>query len=131
MFHVNQFHTTHNEAMPYCREVNEHKAPTDDSVRLLREMEAAARQEMVTSIIGSTENSILNFKAAWFCRDGLSGHVFCYTLVINGHEIHGEYKPDVPFRLARSRNEDIRAMLKSITDAISYDILMAMTDLKS
>lgn len=117
--------------MPYCREVNEHRAPTDDSVQLLREMEAAARQEMVTSIVGNTENSILNFKAAWFCRDGLSSHAFCYTLDINGHTIHGEYKPDVPFQLARCRNQDIRDMLKSVIDSISYDILMAMTDLKA
>jgi len=131
MFHVNQFHTTHNDAMPYCREINEHKAPTDDSVRLLREMEAAARREMVTSIVGNTENNLLNFKAAWFCNDGLSGHVFCYTFTINGREIHGEYKPDVPFRLARCRNEDIRAMLKNIVNSISYAILRSITDLKA
>lgn len=40
------------EYVPYCKEVNitENKAPTDESVRLLNEMEEKARQNIIATI---------------------------------------------------------------------------------
>jgi len=43
--------TIHKTAAPYPQEVHEHRAPTDDSIRILREMEVKARQQVADSFV--------------------------------------------------------------------------------
>jgi hypothetical protein len=101
---------------------HEHKAPTDQSVDLLRDMEKHARQEIVQTIVGTTDNT-LNFKSAWFQKSSGFGHVFCYTIIINGKEIRGEYTPEIPFHLAHARMDDIRKMIRHCLDCVVSDIV--------
>lgn len=49
LFSTTHIHQSRTETrlVPYCREVKEFKAPTDESIRLLNEMEQKAKQNII------------------------------------------------------------------------------------
>lgn len=51
-------HTSHTRTVgvPYVKEVHEHRAPTDESVKILREMEEAARDQIVGAYVCNSNN---------------------------------------------------------------------------
>ena len=86
MFHTNNFITK--EAFPYEKTVHEHRAPTDDSVKLLREMESELKANLLTKF---TMNN--PFQAiAYVHRSELSfGYTVTWGIKLNGKEFNGEY----------------------------------------
>ena len=70
---------------PYCREVLEHRAPTDDSVRLLREMEEKARAQVVDAYVlrdNALSGAIVHFRSDTSMED-----IYQVALDLNGEKI--------------------------------------------
>jgi len=99
MFDVHR-HITKPQHITVTETRHEHRAPTDESVRLLREMEQAAKEKLisVTRLEGNTLNATWHMFNDWHA-DGLKA--FC-RFELNGAEHRMEvqiprelrYKPD-------------------------------------
>lgn len=81
---TNNYHTNN---VPYEKEVtiNEHKAPTDESVRLLNEMQEKAKKNIIQTIkIG---DNVLNAVVIYY-QDDFIGHNINFTIrfTFNGKE---------------------------------------------
>jgi hypothetical protein len=77
------------------REIHEHRAPTDESVKLLREMEAKARKQVLDSIrLGDTAFECV----VHVTRDTMSGDTSLMAIFsLNGKKFtveHREWRPD-------------------------------------
>lgn len=94
------------------REVHEHRAPTDESVRLLGEMEEAARQRIVDSIklAGNVFNATMQVER--FDYEGILRVRVVYKL--NGH------RRVVDFEADRDTNE--KAMWNTVVEALANDL---------
>jgi len=88
MFHVNQFHTHNNQAFPYEKTVHEHRAPTDESIRIYGELLEKARLSLIDSF---RINSILVVDVAVFKKSSSMEQltVGYYKLNVNKEEITG------------------------------------------
>lgn len=78
------------------REVHEHRAPTDQSVALLKEMEKAAAAKLISAVhVGDTAFECIIHKF----RDNLSDRtVVCAVFSLNGKKMKAEhsYRPQDP-----------------------------------
>lgn len=76
-------------------EVHEHKAPTDESVRILREMEAAALKNVVRSF--SFGNTLSAAMVESYSDASAGRTVLCYSFELNDERFEGQ----VPLNQAR------------------------------
>jgi len=111
-------HTT--EAVPYAKEVtiNEHRAPTDDSIKILREMEAKAEQRAIKKIrIDNNELSGALLVSHSF--DDFT-HWLKYRFKINGKEFEGKFEvdPDV------TPGEAIELVYKGLGSSIAEELMV-------
>ena len=77
-------HTYRELAVPYEKTVHEHRAPTDESIKILREMEEKSRQQIVEKFV--VNNNVVNGSVTLF-RDAMTDNHECRVrLVLNGDE---------------------------------------------
>jgi len=72
------------DPVPYCREVHEHRAPTDESIRIYKEMEDKAFDHLLS--ITKLDNN--EFKATWHVfYEGITAHRKAVVrFMLNGKE---------------------------------------------
>jgi len=105
---------------PYEKTVIEHKAPTDDSVRLYEEIKNKAYK----SILGTIEvhDNLLNVTGIVY-RELASYKIKCmYVVTLNGKEIKGE----VILKEFYSRNEDRFKVFEAIVEDVSRYIAVEL-----
>ena len=80
------------EYVPYEKNIHHHRAPTDDSIRLYKEMEEKSREELVGHVrLGGN-----NFDGVCAVFDEDFGYRRCYRFKyeLNGDEYGFDYKSD-------------------------------------
>lgn len=97
-------------------ETHEHRAPTDESVKLLREMEKAVARKTI-SVHRLTNNTI---DAVWHLRDDpmgleLTGHC---RFILNGKPIEFE----LPLERHYRNDDHARTIITAIIDRIAKEI---------
>lgn len=97
--------------------VHEHRAPTDDSVRLLKEMEQAAREKVVSSV--RVENTKIDcvlhaMNDPFNCSTKVAAHIR-----INGHDI--EVLADI--NEGATREQAALLMVDAVSKRIAVELL--------
>lgn len=91
MFNVtnNITKTARTEHVPFCKEIHEFKAPTDDSIKILNEMQDKVIQNILAR--GHTIDNTLN--ASWFVHadDKTRSTIFVCRFVLNGQNYDFEF----------------------------------------
>lgn len=125
MFDKVEVHPTVVKHVPTTVNHHEHRAPTDDSVKLLKEMEAAAVTKLMDS--GRLTDNLVSAEWAIF-KDhlGFKLHVRI-NLMINGRRIELSDTWDIPLNLAEDSFEYRDALAKFIYDLISKEVAKEIT----
>ena len=99
------------------KEVHEHRAPTDESVRLLREMEQKAKDQVIKSI--QLEPNHLNANVYLYADPMSFNHMFRVVFDINGHSYVSEIAipEDAPDSVV------VQKLHQGISDVIAQKIL--------
>ena len=102
--------------------VHEHRAPTDESVKLLNEMQDKAIGNIIDTIV--VQNNILNFVAVVFDSDIIhqSYNIKCKFSINWSDMIIDINIPTLEFKLL-SYDDRIRLIYKNISDKLSFMIL--------
>lgn len=99
------------------KEVHEYRAPTDESVKLLREMEQKAKNEVVKSI--QLESNYLNANV-YLSLDPMSfNNMFRVVFDINGHS----YVSDIAIPTHAPTEVIVQKLHRGISDVIAQKIL--------
>jgi len=85
---TNHIHPTKTEFV--TREVNEHRAPTDESVRLLNEMQQKAAENLIRT--AHIENTVLRDAIVMATQDVFGDYEIAFRFTVNGAEIKGGFK---------------------------------------
>ena len=104
--------------------VTENRAPTDDSVKLLREMEEKTRASILEQIV--VEDNIMKMKAVVYVRPDLMKHEARYSGTINGHEIGGSIIFDNRPSVTETIQEVYKKMGESIAEILLKDIVSTL-----
>lgn len=78
-----------NEAYPYTKTVHEHHAPTDESVKMLRELQAAAYASLFAD---HQEDNLITFHMNWHSNQGDQCMDMAYCMIVNGEKFQGVHK---------------------------------------
>ncbi len=105
--------------------VTEQRAPTDDGVRLLREMEEAAQKRVIEAIrVNNTEFDCVT----QLMRDAMTGEVALGAVFrLNGKQMKAEYRSREPFRdtsLAKLDPKLWRGLAEEIGKVIADEIVV-------
>jgi hypothetical protein len=112
------FHTHNNTtvAAAYPQTIHEHRAPTDESVKILREMEEAARQSVLSThrfndneLKGIAVQFLMNpadFDSKLYIRFSLNGKEFQFTEILDR------------CNFAINREKAVSALMKAVREAI-------------
>lgn len=97
------------------RDVHEHRAPTDDSVRLLREMEDKARQQVEQSInVGGNDfECVVNIQAESMSMDTVAVALFR----LNGKQMRSEARVE-----GWQQKDDVLPLAERLCDAVAKTI---------
>lgn len=107
------FPQTRTEYAPYEKTVTEHRAPTDKSVKLLREMEKAAEDKLIS--ITRLDNNEL--KATWHVFDD---HLSWGMKAVCRFELNGkEHRIDLSLDRYLKSDEIGRKVYKEVCDKIA------------
>jgi len=119
MFHTNNFITK--EAFPYEKTVHEHKAPTDDSIKILREMEEKLKANLVAMF---TINNPFNAEAKIYRMEMHHAYEVTWALTLNGHTYTGSYKvSEKTMKIARYKNEWKKKMIEDVSHHLVTQML--------
>ena len=99
------------------RTVHEHRAPTDESVRLLREMESKAQEQVDRSVRLETNNlkAVLHFMREPLQLD----YIYCIQIDLNGERHKVEIRADS----FRSKEERMDMIIEELSKAIASKVL--------
>lgn len=97
------------------REVHEHRAPTDDSVRLLREMEDKARQQVEQSInVGGNDfECVVNIEVESMSMDTVAVALFR----LNGKQMRSKARVE-----GWQQKDDVLPLTERLRDAVAKTI---------
>jgi len=110
---------TKQEYVPYEKSVVEHRAPTDESIRLYDEMIDKVRSHLVSTI--TTENNPMSFRAAVFFEPQSFSYVCKYSVILNGKEFTGDFPLDAD---TPSRPVDVaQKVAKMLADQLARSIV--------
>lgn len=110
--HIHQTHRVHETTT-----VHEHRAPTDESVRLLREMEKAASEKVLQSI--RLENSLID-TVIHMQDDHLNAkRGFVVFIRINGKKIEVRHS----FDHWDSQEKVVQGLLAAVSERIAAELL--------
>ncbi len=107
-------HTT--VAPSYPQTIHEHKAPTDDSMKLLREMEEAARQS-VLDVYQFEDNFISGIVVLMKARTGVDDRTIYIRFTLNGRLVEFQEKLDIRVVMFDKRRA-YELLMKGVRDAI-------------
>jgi len=115
------FYFSQTVAPAYPQTVHEHRAPTDDSVKLLREMEAAAQDSILSTY--KFDDNVLNGIAVQTLRSwGEPGSDIHIRFTLNRKEFRfKEQLADVDFAI--NREKAITCLFKAVRDSIFQELL--------
>lgn len=99
------------------KEVHEYRAPTDESVKLLREMEQKAKNEVVKSI--QLESNYLKANVYLFLDPMSFNNMFRVVFDINGHS----YVSDIAIPTNAPTEAIVQKLHRGISDVIAQKIL--------
>ena len=137
LFSTNHIHQSRTEYVPYCKEVNitEKKAPTEESVRLLKEMKDKAQLNIIATI--KIEENFLKAVAIYY-RDEIVMNRMTYHIrfELNGKEYTIEdYIDNFEWRQEMSKsymglgNEVIfRALHKKFSEMVANELMKQSPD---
>lgn len=98
------------------REVNVHRAPTDESVRLLRDMEAQARDEVLKTVrVADTQFECVVHQWQDHMNDSMNWRA---VFSLNGKKLTA----DADTSMWDLRNPDTRAQFAKLRDAMAKEI---------
>ena len=100
--------------------VTENRAPTDESVKLLREMEEKARASILDQIV--VEDNIVKMKAVVYTRPDLMKHEVAFSGTINGHEVKGATLFDKRPTATQAIDEAYKKIAHSIAEMLLADV---------
>ena len=109
---------THNRTEYVTREVHEHRAPTDDSVKLLREMEAKAQEQIIEAVhVGDTTFECVLHQ----CRQPLDdSRKWLAVFSLNGKKLTAEFE----WRDWQIKRQDAAlGLLDAIAKTIANEVL--------
>jgi len=114
----NTYHTHQNSSVSVEKTVHEHRAPTDESVRLLREFEQAARDKILDSVrvTDSLFDGLLHYQHDYLNLKKL----FACVIKLNGKKITARFECDESL----SREQ----IILGIRDAIAREIANQITE---
>ena len=103
LFSTTHIHQGKTELVPYCKQVNvtEKKAPTDESIRLLNEMQEKSKQNIIATI--KIEENFLKGIAVYFQDDFVADRINYYIRF----ELNGK-KYDIKSHLDRFEWNEIK-----------------------
>lgn len=123
IFRDKHFHTHHNHtvAAAYPQTIHEHKAPTDESVKILREMEGAARESVLS--VHKFEDNELNGIVVQMMMDHFKPYSKLYIrFTLNGKKFaFTEKLDDVGFAI--NREKAACALMEGVREAIFENLL--------
>lgn len=102
--------------------ITEKRAPTDESVRLLREMEASAEKSVIAR--GSLENNVLNGEWTIISKPWEDRHECVLRMEINGREIVERW--DLPCRYSKDSREICRSIFTKACEVVTSQLLSQM-----
>jgi len=117
------------EAAPYAKTVtvHEHRAPTDDSIRLYQEIEDKAYQNLLHRI--QVNDNALNFGAIVHVPRTTTNQEIAYIFTLNGREITGKITIKHHEALTLDRQGIVRKIVEDASRHIAVEILQHMTGL--
>lgn len=118
MFNTTTVYNTKNH--PRTLEIKEHRAPTDESVRILKELEQEAMNKIVA--MGKVEDNIFNAK--WYIfNDCMAWEDRCRCVfTMNGKEHDFEFKLPGKFEVSNSE-EFVEYMKKEVLNKLTIIFL--------
>ena len=117
------FNANTRESTPYERTIHEHRAPTDDSIRLYEEMKEKAYKSILDTI--KINDNILNLKAIIY-KDPSHNHICSYSLTLNGEEFSGKFTiSDFELQIAEDKGEVLRRVVENISKVLAVRIVKA------
>lgn len=107
-------HTT--VAAAYPQTIHEHKAPTDESVKLLREMEEAARKS-VLDVYRFEDNLLSGIVVLMKARTGADDRTIYVRFTLNGQLVEFQEKLDIRLVMF-DKQRAYELLMKGVRDAI-------------
>jgi len=117
---TNHFHETRTAA-PYPQTIHEHRAPTDESVKVLREMEEAAR-ESVMAVYEFKNNDLSGIVILRKWDPAVFGKVAYIRFALNGKKYEMEEEID-DSKWAFDRRNAIECFISKVRDAILQQLI--------
>ncbi len=108
--------------VPYEKTVHEHKAPTDDSIKLLNEMQEKARLSLIDQI--HLTNNNLHIEVRVYTDYFAFGNVADVAFVLNGQR----HTLQVKFEDYR-RTDMIRHVFRKVSEEITEKTMMLLFDI--
>lgn len=111
---------TINKTEYVTREVHEHKAPTDESVKLLREMEAKAREQVIASI-SLDNNKLTGVVKVHFdpCKDA---YIATAVVDINGKRLTASVERHTHHGMPTHSVDGVKQLLAELRGALAIEI---------
>ena len=119
--HIHQQRTVH---VPYEKTVHEHRAPTDDSIRLYKEMVEKAEEEVLGRI--EIKNNLVEAVVFWYQPQAICSLRFCCRFKINGEIFTITHEVDRP--LSQCCYPEIKPAVDELYEAMSKQIALILLD---
>jgi hypothetical protein len=121
MFH----RTIHNHTVfPETLRFEEHRAPTDESVKILREMEQAARDAIIARM--TVETTYFHAEVMVMRRSWQTDDVGICKINLNGKDITFEHKLPSQFEVAHQRS--VHWLIDKLYEAIHHEVSKALVE---
>lgn len=104
-------------------DVHEHRAPTDESVKLLNEMQRKAEQNIIANL--STSNNTLQVSATRFFAPMEMRDEWAVKMTLNGKP--HQFKVSLPYHAGTSSEDAIQALHKALAEEIAQKVLMGFS----
>lgn len=110
------------EAVPYTKNVNihEHKAPTDESLKLLKEYQEKAKQSII-STYEVTDNNLFNAKVLVFQKPDY-GREYEVVMIFSINNQRFEIKEKIAENNLTSHTEWIKNLREKLTAAVMHEL---------
>ena len=117
--HTRTEKTTH---VPYEKSVtvHEHRAPTDESVNILNEMEEKARQNIVRKIF--VHDNIVNGVVLEFFHQETSSRIMTFKFKVNGQDVIFDLKRS-DYERAMDKREIVDHLLKAACEELILQVV--------
>jgi hypothetical protein len=116
-------YVTRNAGSVHVR-VDEHRAPSDDSICLYKELVEKAERQVIEKL--SPENELVDVCLVRRFDSALMGDEYAYCFKLNGEAIRGAVGIPGALHLAGGREELVRAAYRALAEAIALKLISQM-----